>query len=217
MRPKPLIKFLVPMADNPLMRTRYKHGFSLIELLVAIAVVSIIVGLGAPGFSQLMQDSRLSTKYNTVSRALLMARSEAVKRSGRVVVCPRNNAGTACADDWSEGWLVFIDAAPYSTGATASVGAEDNLLALYTKAQDNIEISAYGSLSGQPAAMLNWIGYGTDGSAQVDTGSILLCDNRKESSALVLNLMITGDIRQGRKSPSDDVALDAYSQSVSCA
>ncbi|MGQ7959169.1 GspH/FimT family pseudopilin [Pseudomonas sp. SP16.1] len=85
-----------------------QKGFSLIELMVTLAVLAIVLGLAAPSFSSMLQDNRALSLGSELQGALQYARSEAVKRRLEVVICRRNAAGSACDNgaDWSAGWLV---------------------------------------------------------------------------------------------------------------
>ena len=85
-----------------------QKGFSLIELMVTLAVLAIVLGLAAPSFSSMLQDNRALSLGSELQGALQFARSEAVKRRLNVVICRRNAAGSACENgaDWSVGWLV---------------------------------------------------------------------------------------------------------------
>lgn len=85
-----------------------QKGFSLIELMVTLAVLAIVLGLAAPSFSSMLRDNRALALGSELQGALQFARSEAVKRRQSVIVCRRNAAGNACenGEDWSGGWLV---------------------------------------------------------------------------------------------------------------
>jgi len=94
-------------------------GFTMIELLVALVIVGILAGLAAPSFKTLLQETRLSARYNNMTGAFRYARSEAVKRSSRITVCARATA-SSCSNlpqDWDNGWLIFVEA---NDGQTAS-------------------------------------------------------------------------------------------------
>lgn len=89
----------------------FNRGFTLIELLVAMSVLAILVTVAIPAYSNMLTSHRLTTQANTFLGALHFARSEAIKRNGRVVVC-KSSSGESCADsgDWQQGWIVFEDA-----------------------------------------------------------------------------------------------------------
>ncbi len=88
---------------------RFTRGFTIIELMVTIAVLAIVVSIAAPSFSNILRENRTVAMTNELQGALQLARSEAVKRRSNVVICRRNAAGTACdnSTDWAAGWLIL--------------------------------------------------------------------------------------------------------------
>lgn len=88
----------------------HKAGFTLIELMITIAMLAILASLAAPSFQQMIVNNRIATDTNLLIGDLNLARGEAIKRGARVTVCASSN-GTSCtgAADWSAGRLVFVD------------------------------------------------------------------------------------------------------------
>jgi len=86
-------------------------GFTLIELLVVVAVVAILQSLAAPPLAAMINSMRLTVAVNALFSSLLLARSEAIKRNTRAVVC-KSASGEACTTTggWDQGWIVFHDA-----------------------------------------------------------------------------------------------------------
>ncbi|HAL40330.1 MAG TPA: hypothetical protein DCP03_20420 [Polaromonas sp.] len=82
------------------------NGFSLIELMVVVAMVAILAGLAAPSFTKLLRNNRLAAASSALQVSLSLARSEAVKRGSdaRVTVAANGTAGS-----WLNGWTVFVD------------------------------------------------------------------------------------------------------------
>ena len=66
---------------------RSAKGFTLIELMVALAVLAILATIGIPSFQRLVAEYRVSSQANATQSALQFARSEALKRRGDVVIC----------------------------------------------------------------------------------------------------------------------------------
>ncbi|MDD2724768.1 MAG: GspH/FimT family pseudopilin [Methylovulum sp.] len=81
-------------------------GFTLIELMMTLAIASIVVGIATPSFQSMISNSRLTASTNDFVSALSLARSEAVKRSVRVTVLRKGPTAGA----WESGWDVFVDA-----------------------------------------------------------------------------------------------------------
>ncbi|GAB2621517.1 GspH/FimT family pseudopilin [Novilysobacter erysipheiresistens] len=97
-------------------------GFTLIELMTALAVLVITLTIGVPAFAGLQQRARAATAYHLLTSSLAIARLGAVKRGEAVGVCPSTN-GSSCEDDtsWDGGWIVFSD--PDRTGQPAAPNA----------------------------------------------------------------------------------------------
>lgn len=89
------------------------NGFTLLELMVALVVVSILLTVGLPSFSASVRQNCTITAANTLLTVLTAARSEALKRDRNVGVCKSSN-GTACATGdavtWDIGYLIYVDA-----------------------------------------------------------------------------------------------------------
>ncbi|MCF6252210.1 MAG: GspH/FimT family pseudopilin [Methylococcaceae bacterium] len=83
----------------------YNKGFSLIELMITIAIAAIVMGIGIPGFVQVIKNNRLATNANELISSINLSRSEAIKRNVRVFV--ERKGGTS--SNWDNGWNVFID------------------------------------------------------------------------------------------------------------
>jgi type IV fimbrial biogenesis protein FimT len=87
-----------------------KKGFTLIELMVTIAIIAILMAIALPSFQDTIARSKLETEANNILRDLNFARTEAIKRGSSVSLCPSDN-GTSCsgAQDYGDGWIIFVD------------------------------------------------------------------------------------------------------------
>lgn len=94
------------------------RGFTLIELMVTIAVLAIILGFAIPSFTDQIRNNRSLAYGEEFVTALNFARSEAIKRGGVVSICPSNDDADGCDNDWSNGWLVFVDSEDEISGST---------------------------------------------------------------------------------------------------
>jgi len=82
-------------------------GFTLYELLVTLALASVITSLAVPGFRGFVQSSRAVTHTNDLVTALNLGRSEATRRSAPIELCASSDGATCSGlTDWSDGWIV---------------------------------------------------------------------------------------------------------------
>lgn len=90
------------------MERRHGPGFTLIELMVTIAVLAIMIGLATPSFLEMSLSSRLTSIANSLSSSVQLARSEAIKRNQPVTLCASTDGETCDEDtDWSVGWVAL--------------------------------------------------------------------------------------------------------------
>lgn len=82
---------------------KLEHGFSLIELMVTLAVAAILLSIGVPSFSALIENQRMTTTVNNLFAAINLTRAEALQRGVRVDLAPLKDK------KWENGWAVFID------------------------------------------------------------------------------------------------------------
>lgn len=81
-----------------------QRGFSLLELMVVVAMVAIFASLAAPSMSNFVAGQRVKTTAYDLATSLLLARSEALKRNQDVTVAPTDGAA-----GWSGGWQVVAN------------------------------------------------------------------------------------------------------------
>lgn len=94
---------------------RDSSGFTLLELLVTLAVAAIVLVAGVPSYFSIVQNNRAATQANELVTALSIARSEAVRRGARVGICQSDDGTTCGSAGWEQGWIVFVDGAASDT------------------------------------------------------------------------------------------------------
>lgn len=86
-------------------------GFTLIELMVTVAVLAIGAAIAYPSFKGVLQSNRVSTATNDLIASLSLARSEAIRGSRDAGVCPSVD-GNKCEGAWDAGVMVWARTAP---------------------------------------------------------------------------------------------------------
>lgn len=84
-----------------------KQGFTLVELLVTIAIAAILVTIAAPNMNNLIVKMRVDNEVSQLNRLVLTARNSAISMEQNVILCPLVTG--ACTNNWSNELSIFID------------------------------------------------------------------------------------------------------------
>lgn len=94
---------------KPMPISRTQSGFTLVEMMVTVAVLAIVLTIGIPQFQNIIQGNRATSIANDLLGHLQLARSEAVRRARTITFCPSNDGQNCSGSDWSIGWLLVAD------------------------------------------------------------------------------------------------------------
>jgi len=85
-----------------------QSGFTLVELMITVAVLAILLALALPSFQASIRSNRVATTSNELLGSLSLARTEAIRGLGAAGVCASDD-GAACTatTDWANGWIVW--------------------------------------------------------------------------------------------------------------
>lgn len=119
-------------------------GFSLIELMVTVAVLAILVAIGLPSFQSSLRSNSVATGTNTLIASLSLARSEAIRSPGGAGLCASADGASCNGEDWNDGWIVWNDA-----DGNGEPGDSDDRVLRHVEGMSSIAISAF---SAPPAA-----------------------------------------------------------------
>ncbi|MDR7067685.1 type IV fimbrial biogenesis protein FimT [Pseudoxanthomonas japonensis] len=164
-------------------------GFTLIELVVTLAVAAIIAAIAVPAMQSLINSGRLNSMAEELTTAMQLARSEAIRRATTVTMCGSAN-GTTCANgtDWNRWIIVGRDNA-----ASDAAGAE-----VITVIRDSV-MPAGMSLTG-PAAGVH---FNPSGLLNAETTvSACLPNATVSQNQRVVTVLISGSARSSKGSCS---------------
>jgi type IV fimbrial biogenesis protein FimT len=109
-------------------QTVAQTGFTLMELLMTIAIAAIVATIGIPSFQYVTNSNRVSSEVNGLLGDLQFARGEAIKEGQPVTVC-MSKGGTTCdttGNAWNSGWIVYSN--PTGTGSNTTTPAAGSIL-----------------------------------------------------------------------------------------
>lgn len=90
------------------MRTPVAKGFTLIELVVVLAVAAVLTVVALPSFESALRANRVSGRVNDFIASVGLARTEAIRSNVGAGICASVD-GSTCGGNWSDGWIVWND------------------------------------------------------------------------------------------------------------
>ncbi|MBQ1784427.1 MAG: GspH/FimT family pseudopilin [Gammaproteobacteria bacterium] len=100
--------FLVPISRLQSSKKRHKAGFTLIELMVTVALLGILATIAVPSFRSQIESGRQRSASNELQQLVKAAGSQASSTSRPSVLCATRDA-SQCDGTWRDGWMLFVD------------------------------------------------------------------------------------------------------------
>jgi len=162
---------------------RRDGGFTLIELMIAIALVAILLATAVPALDDFTNDARQTGAINDFISSIHIARNTAITTNSRVTMCA-SASGTNCElASWDSGWIIFGD-----RNSNGSVDAGETIVSA------SAPVEGLSILSGEfPAALM----YRPNGRAMTaaligNSGEFAVCDFRGATHAKVILIELSG-------------------------
>jgi type IV fimbrial biogenesis protein FimT len=109
-----------------------RSGFTLLELLIVLAIAAVLMGLASPEMRDMIRRHRLDSAVADLYGAIDLTRSQAIARGSRVQLVPLEPGGT----DWARGWVVYVD-----TNGDRRPGPGEEVIASHGPLDDGIVTS----------------------------------------------------------------------------
>jgi len=85
-------------------------GFTALDVVVTLAIAALLLLSGVPALRQHTMQQHMKSAISSLHSDLVLARSEAIGRAARIVVCPLSDGGPCAASgEWQQGWRIFHD------------------------------------------------------------------------------------------------------------
>ncbi|MBI2379557.1 MAG: GspH/FimT family pseudopilin [Gammaproteobacteria bacterium] len=181
-----------------------RNGFSLIELMIALALMGIALGGGVPAFRGLLERQRGSALLMSLQQDIALARSQAALSQRRVSLCPSADQ-VHCGSDWNQGRLVFAD-------DNGNGSREDGETILR---HDDAPVGL--AMNWRSALRKPYLQFLPSGMTNHVNGSFVLCNeakDRRSARALIINKM--GRARASRDRSGDGIHEDASGRPLTC-
>jgi len=171
-------------------------GFTLLELMIAIAVGAILLVLALPDFTTALQKNRIGSAADQLYVSLAEARGEAVKRRSAVHICPSADNDSCRNDgDWSDGWLIFVDTNDNNLRESGEP---------IIKAVPGTSLASGVSL-GNEVAVANFVAFEATG-ATIGTGTsgaFWICHSNSSVPSRQINVSLSGRIEDTTRTQTD--------------
>lgn len=184
---------------------RVYRGTTLLELLLALLILSILLGMSLPGFSQLLNSTRADQAMQSLTEAIALARTNAITTQHIVTFC-RSKDQQTCGGVWGQGFIVFTDA-----NGNREIDGDDLLL----RAKQFINLP--GELRWRAFRNRQYIQFTPEGFTRYQNGNFTYCPHSKDArNARQLIVSRTARVRKAMDSDGDEIVENSRGKPINC-
>lgn len=170
--------------------SRRSQGFTLLEVMVTLAIAGILVAIGVPGLTAFIANNRMVSQVNTMVGLMNAARVEAIAQRRTVTVCGSAD-GVVCNGSWSNNWIAFIDRNGNGViNTTVPAAATDDVVIRVAPVQRPLTVALLSSDNAKTTVQFNSQGFSADGNGV----TFRFCDGRGDTYARGAILLASGRI-----------------------
>lgn len=181
-----------------------QNGVTIIEVLIALAVLAVASGYVLPSFQALIKRVEATTSINWLVTHIHYARQTAITAGTTVTLCPSID-GEGCNGRWHDGMLIFTDA-----NRNAKIDSQDAVLKWS-------QSSTTGTIKWRSFRNRQYLQMTSDGMTNYQNGNFVYCSKDQDprfSRQIVINMQ--GRVRKSYDSNGDGIREDRYGKSLRC-
>ncbi|MDZ4813299.1 MAG: GspH/FimT family pseudopilin [Pseudomonadota bacterium] len=182
---------------QPLRGKIITRGFTLLEILVAVTVVSILLAIALPSYSAALGRADCNTLLTALMGSITDARGAAQNYESDAILCPSDD-GASCSGkaQWQNGWIVGVDG-----NGDNSISGGESVISRQPGFEENVHM-----VTSSGRTRLQFQPYGSNAGSNV---TFTLCDRRGESGSSAYVLNNSGHFHEARPTAQNTAAACA--------
>ncbi|XOV82194.1 MAG: GspH/FimT family pseudopilin [bacterium] len=184
---------------------RQIYGFTLLELLTAMAMAAVIMAMAIPGMQSLVHSYQARTALQDLRAGIHLARQTAINKNVNVIICPRQGNTCGPRNTWHAGAIIFEDR------DNSRTRTPDDIIVGFLNPIDS------GQIYWRAFRSRSYLQFTGSGLTAWQNGNLLYCPNNGDPTlARQLILNVAGRTYPSRDSDGDGIHEDARGRQISC-